>query len=639
MDENALGLLNQILKKMGFDPNKKTFDLAHESTQFHFELENVVRFVENVDHSGRFGLLYLNQVGRIYFNNVTITALEYFENLHVLDEFQGIWDLMSSGEMEKVKKDFRNVIVRFVSMASNGRLIGEDKSLDDDILESVMTVGKNFFKLHFESYRKSGSPIGPVERVSSKIHVFRSLGECVLSLEDSDDGLYICYITDPGLDGYFGFFVKSNGNLFSLNERIDEKYIGQHRNFRNGRHVEDKALDMFPYDEICKFSGEDYKGYPTGISIDEGKIDIFNTEKVDRKVCIRMILCIALIDMKYHGTAIEGQSVMINSLLPQNMKQIEGKSEALVKYQDSSIVKATSGFKVEFEKDKLLSGEYNKRFNQETRDDYRNPGKGHFPGFNQELVETYGQDFEFDNESLMKSDCSRRLIGEGSSEQEFVGTKERFELQAYYKLRWNLARHIESKMYDDYKSFTGEDPELFWNKRFNEWYISQVKTKIGMIEQYCVECYSRYLKDGKTKNTYGIGEAMKRRDVWNVVERTPVEVTIIHNEAFLVDILNDFDQNKKHYVCPVTGRKVSIFFKFSFIDSKAIEKFMQMELPRFCKGWTRNNETYSGNSILDVVDPVSEIRNPLERSHMDFSFKIGFSKSGLNQLLRERKNS
>ena len=48
----------------------------------------------------------------------------------------------------------------------------------------------------------------------------------------------------------------------SVNDRVEEKYIGQHKNSRNGRWQESKRFELFPYNYVIESTkGEDYKGY------------------------------------------------------------------------------------------------------------------------------------------------------------------------------------------------------------------------------------------------------------------------------------------------------------------------------------------------------------------------------------------
>ena len=122
-----------------------------------------------------------------------------------------------------------------------------------------------------------GGVISNVQNVSTKLHIFNTLAECLINIENAQDGIYFCFISaSNSSDCFFAFFLKSNGNIISVNDRIDEAYIGQHGNSRNGRWTEQKVDGIFPYDYIFNYSQHDYKGYASKYEINEEKLDLYN---------------------------------------------------------------------------------------------------------------------------------------------------------------------------------------------------------------------------------------------------------------------------------------------------------------------------------------------------------------------------
>ena len=147
----------------------------------------------------------------------------------------------------------------------------------------MASFNQRLHKCKVDLYMRGGH-MQPISRFSPKIHVFSSLGECLLAFEAAPDGMYICYIrSNDSADGYFGFYIKSNGNLLSVHERIDESYPGEHSHHRNHRWVEGKEFALFPYSEVISHSTtdkdgkenvkRDYKGYATQYFISEEDID------------------------------------------------------------------------------------------------------------------------------------------------------------------------------------------------------------------------------------------------------------------------------------------------------------------------------------------------------------------------------
>ena len=108
----------------------------------------------------------------------------------------------------------------------------------------------------------------------------------------------------------------------------------------------------------------------------------------------------------------------------------------------------------------------------------------------------------------------------------------------------------------------------------------------------------------------------------------------------------DADTNPfpKKYLCPITGNTVNVWVIFSPQTAENIKSLFELEtLPKIVQGWVLTDSIlgYNGNSILDNVDPVSEVQHVLSysrcnyRNSKDFYFAVGFSKRGINKLLKE----
>ena len=77
-------------------------------------------------------------------------------------------------------------------------------------------------------------------------------------------------------------------------------------------------------------------------------------------------------------------------------------------------------------------------------------------------------------------------------------------------------------------------------------------------------------------------------------------------------------------------------------DLKNLEEFFGIKFPDFCEGYYcpgHDFKPYTGNSILDVVDPIDELYSILcdrrnKETFYNFSFYIGFSKSNFNKMIR-----
>ena len=87
----------------------------------------------------------------------------------------------------------------------------------------------------------------------------------------------------------------------------------------------------------------------------------------------------------------------------------------------------------------------------------------------------------------------------------------------------------------------------------------------------------------------------------------------------------------------------SPFVVFTLLNYKGIENLFNTEVPKIVKGWTKEGNRTSGNSLLNATDEVEEINTPFEyycsmrpeyendHTQYNFSFAIGFSKSGFKK--------
>lgn len=177
-----------------------------------------------------------------------------------------------------------------------------------------------------------GGEIKPITNFSTHIHVFERLSECLLALEQAADGLYVCYIENyrGSLDGNFGFFIKSNGNILSINERINESFPGEHKGRRNGSWLDSKKASLFPYSFIVSATDPkeetpdgdvkvktDYKGYAYNLFIDEDRLAFLNLQP---EAYMPLIVAMLMLNSRYANTTTEHMRIRyVDSLLSVNL--------------------------------------------------------------------------------------------------------------------------------------------------------------------------------------------------------------------------------------------------------------------------------------------------------------------------------
>lgn len=592
-----------------------------------YDIQEIADVANEFDDSGKVTLIYLASLCRNQINNTMIPVDYALTKSKTLDIYRKCLSCVQSEEVTTGRKEIVDNLAKAIGLVSGKKVIGDTSAIDSSLDGALKEIFKEFNKLKFEVYANSGKPIGNLTNTSVSVQVCGSLAECLLRLEKSNDGIYIGFISNPGtLDGWFGYFVKSNGNYFSYNERIDEAYVGQHGNMRNGRYAEyGKAYGLFPY-ELCEFSEEtDYKGYSTSMRIGENR-DLFSGDNLE--VAIRVFLTMALISGKHRGSTLNDRPVVVNSLLNNNLAQIKQedvKSTDIVLWKDSQIVRATNSFQVPiFDEKRVIAGEYNKEFNDGEGKDPS--ATGIFCGANQEIVDAYGDGFRINQDKILASKSSMRLIGEGNTEQEFIGSPERLRLQAYYEVRKQLCKYIGGKMYKDYQDFGEEDG-------LRKWYTDRLKERMPKILSLCIETMHR-LNGESGEWEYGESEKPKNAPDSNFVHEEP-PFTIDFNTGkyphYTQISLSKFKAGL--YLCPVTGKTASYHFRFCFSNYVQVQNFLGCELPKFCVGW-REQRIYNGNPILNVTDPIGNFNHPV-REFPVFNFTIDLSKSGVKKIEKQ----
>lgn len=616
--------------------NMSTFLLEEPSGRFFvegwhkslrsFELDKLSKFYSRFDETGEITLLYLARFCKALIENTGCYVMEALINSPQLEKYRKCLGWINSKEVLENRKALIEKMALVVSALSGHKLIGDLESLGKDVDGAVDAVFETFPKLKYEIYSNSGVPIGNLSTTSLSVQACGSLAECLLRLEKSPDGIYVCYISNPGtLDGWFGFFVHSNGNLFSYNERIDEAYIGQHGYLRNGRYAEDKAYDLFPY-ELCEPSEEtDYKGYSKEIKIGE-RLKLIGEKGDDFGILIRMLLSMSVIAQNHGGKTIDGEPVIVNSLLPSSLALLaeskeSTKTTAVVEWKSSPIVEYTAKSAIpSFEVEKVLNGEYNKEFNE----------VGYFEGRRQDIIDAYGEGFSIEQDKILASNSSLRLLGDGSVEQEFIGSKDRMRAQAYYEVREQLCNYIGKRMEDEFQAFGGKEG-------MRKWYREHLEAKREKILRYCLEAY-KTATTGENGRTYGRIYINSDKDkpgmdsLYKDYDAVRVRVDDKVDMGFWGYLMLCQHKDNKR-TCWVNGSKVSYYFRFDFFSYRQVQDFLGCCLPKFCIGW-ESDHFPCGNSILNMVDPIDQMIHPLMHRSAPFSFNfaVALSKSAINKI-------
>lgn len=643
----AYDILKAFGEYVNYDPDQKQFNLLSSNYTYHQAGNRITTICDVYDPSGRMAVLYARCVYDDVISGERVKLHDLLLHPEAFDRELNMHKIFHSESVEKIESEYIEALNQ-ATLAMTGRKVIGDRDLESEkkiMYDSIESVVEQLGSCREDVYITSGQPVGKINNISTKIHLFNYMAECVLTLQNNaPDGAYFCYINNNGTaDGYFAIMIKSNGNLFSINDRVPEAYIGQHTNSRNNRWA-DGHKGIFPYEQIMTFGDHDYLGYARKYNIDESKL---NLRDMDAKYYIPILLAIICVVNGRVGKVLDDQKlVYLNTLIRGNLGSGEGSTALIALDHTGLIVKTTQALEIHFDRDKFLAGGYAEEFT---------PRAG---TKNQKLVDMYGQDFELKAKPLTMTATnalhSDRLTdgtdsGEKAVHAEFIGDINRMRRQAYYEARVELADHIRAKMEKELEAYgtTKSEQLKAVTKWFNDAMTENVKNWYPVMARLYRDALAIDNSPEHVKKDYHRKDDPEWIKMIHILDETDpfVKYAPHFNDAKWKLNLWGERMGPEYYLCPITGNRASIWFEFRAIDSNDVQHFIgNKELIRPLQNWhsstyRRAGEDffYGGNPILDAVDAVDFVESALNGRdyRVDFRYYIGFSKRGMNRLLKE----
>lgn len=670
-----LGLWAEYSK---YDENQTRFNLMSTNYWYH-EAGKKMTAIMQFDPTGTMAVLYAKRIFMDTCKACKVKVFDLLENPDYLATDRKMWDIFMSEDVASVESHILNGINSLFQQVISVKELGErNKEKEKEALyNSIETVVEELTSCHEEVYLTSGKPITPVAYYSTNIHVFRRMSECILAIERPEvkDGMYLCFIRNgDSADCCFAFVIKNNGNLFTVTERVTETFPGQHAHSRNARWSEAKKYKLFPYDYIFSYGDHDYLGYATSHVIDDTNLAFFN---LGPDVYLPLLLAMACISNKYTGTDLSGKEpLMIDTMFKWNLACPSPAQTALVVPTDSAIAVRSMEYTVPFDSDSIRDWTYGRDHywkNVSTEKQLQGFPTGTFAEDQNIFDKLYGDGFVLDPTKILITDPHLRDIKENDEyalsdprryndslvpHAEFITTKARFDLIAYREGRRQLADYIRAQMRKELIDFGGA-------AGIDKWFLDVMQNNREKILDLCMQKY-RYLENGGTINI-----AEKR---WFSTDPDFLAcVGMRTDDKHMANMPHPFNDRytdrygKWHYdqyIDKDTGTVCTIEFTFRPRNDKELTVLFG-PLPKILIGWDENgNHGYSGNSLLEITDPVAEIGHICERREQekrcnekyftypwrtwnenkekiifprtDFSFAVSFSKNGFKKFLKER---
>lgn len=583
-------IIKSFVTYADYDPERHKFVFGSNIYKLHTICQNVQNFLE-FDPTGTTAVVYIKKAYKEFLSTLTINAISLFENPDIMAQEKAIWDMLNSPDVTQIERNMVEVINKAVEKINAGHLLGtRDINKEIEALEEALSsVVTSIQKCNRELYIADDT-IKSITNFGNRIYVFQNLTDCILSLEaNAKDGIYLCYIDyNHSADGYFGYFVKSNGNIFSLNDKVIENFPGQHEVSRNASWTDRKNTNLFPYDAVFDYSNYDYKGYATRFDIQDDKLNFMN---LGPDVYMNIVAAMTLIANRYENTSVSDmKQVYCNTLLENNIQSYISDGNLPAVIANSAIATINRQAKITLTTEDIVSAKCVEEFNN--ADAYYE--RGQFPEENSMFVEMYGDGFEFDKPSATSLSTQITLYSnDTNSREEFTSTKGHMRVIAYKQGRQQLAEYIRDKMNEELRNFGGVDG--VWN-----WFDEAVHKNQDKIQELFLKIWANAElteEESALKECIGIGETDDNYSGY-----------LPFNEPISIP-----GRLGKRTVCPFTQKTPSVRIWFSPKDWTDIERLLG-PVPKIVKGWHYDNYSRGyGNPILSATDAVSFIGTPFER--------------------------
>lgn len=604
--------IENILQKWFSYMNRNNF-------YFYTEIQSAQNLLQNYDVNGLFTSVYARGRFEMFLNSQKVSLLKLLTDPEYIAEEKELYELLHSDIVNRAEDSILESMSTILLAISGKTEIGErDKKAERESLQRcIENTTESLRSLHLDVYRKGGR-VGTITSFPTQVFLYNTLAECVMDMERAPDSLHICYIrNNDTADGYFGYFIKSNGNIFSVHERIDECFQGEHAGHRNGRWMENKAEGIFPY-SIFDFSERDYKGYAHRFEIEKEKLQFQNMEEGDY---FPMVLAIALLMQKYTGASLENEEIVYsNMMFPVNQPLLTGESSkalALVEKSEYALstVQALQG--ITMTTDMVMKGEWDREAKlSSVIMSEQTPGS-----YIQKLIDRYGKGFGLDKSSMMKQETitQNRLLsttgGEITTIPEFVGNPKRLEMEMYRQGRQQLADYIQENMFREYRASGGYWPTV--NR-----YYEALKKHWSEIEDYCVFIWKNQMEQMETKKDADENESAPER-VYND-SIIPCYIYLNTKRKVPYDVCGLYFVNGEKraayddtVLCPVTGKNASVYFLFKPQTAEDLHKLLGNDVPEMLQMWHTGarGDFALPNPILNATDPVAFLKSPFDAAH------------------------
>lgn len=234
----------------------KFFDYDSERTRFNVNSwqydvkkcgDTISTLLPQYDDTGHIACLFAYDFLVRYCQEQKVSLMDVIQKDGDIQEVLRLWNEFQIIGIDDTLNSLNQSIAHIASELKQVKKIDSGSNEDSRLTDDVSEVINNIEILKENVWNYSGQTCTGFKKFNPYLNVRYSAAEAALEMEATpSDTIALYLITNHDtLNAYFSYFIKSDGNLIEITDRIDEAYAGQLKHSRNNRWLESKRFSIF----------------------------------------------------------------------------------------------------------------------------------------------------------------------------------------------------------------------------------------------------------------------------------------------------------------------------------------------------------------------------------------------------------
>lgn len=488
-----------------------------------------------------------------------------------------------------------------------------------DLVSLYISAKNNIDNLKTFQFKR-GNKSDAAPKILKEVYLFNSIDEVIKGINSfSENAIMLCYIhdTEESSGSYFSYVIKNEENIYLLGdipeyEHPYQKYISR----CPSRNMADRInKTYFPY-SLTNIDLSDRYSVNDGFSKEDNFIPLGKCNSMELSELIWHIYMLQFIKEKFFDNSFDCPEISYTGNML-NTPLIEKSETALAIYNDFPVLDMPV-YKDIKETDDLTYGNKNyPRNSQHLFDDVIDRFKDKISVEELQLYKNVDRVPLIEKKHWYDKDSADLLTVNTNS----FGTAKELMEKSKWVLRFNYAIKINELAKQEYEEM---------NQDIRTWYHEMVNKNLpDIIEKTLRDEFKGKYKVIKNWNgtvTFGDGNDISLISK-NSINEAPSSYYFVKNEY-----LSNSDSK-----CIISGAKGNICLTISPYDADNLCDILGItkdELPEQIRNWKTTKRNYSGNHLLDNLDPMDWVIKDYWYQ-MNFGIALVFSKSAYNKKRKE----